>query len=335
MRSPTRLREAHVGHGRKRAVPSSESLQHGQQRLGAERAIDTDDLHIFLGQAGRRIGRARAAQCGALFGKSQLGHNGKRGKRAHRVNGRKQHLDIGESLQYEEIHAALLERLGLLAIDFKHLFAGRLAHFRSDGQRPDRAGDQHLMRGGFAGLAGNLHAAMIDLGDLIGEAERGELGAIGAEGIGLNNLRAGLDIGLMNAKDCLGLGGVQLLKAALRADGLKQHGTHGAIGDEYGRFDSLLEICDFHGLGSPCPRALSMGFGLAGASVRSSLVSGLRGLPEGRRNEANGTRSALYPSPHLFLQEYHSRGVAGRNLQEYHSKGVVVHSYIRVSFHGT
>jgi len=57
----------------------------------------------------------------------------------------------------------------------------------------------------------------------IAQAECSELGAIGAEGIRLDDLCSGLDIGLMNAEDGFGLGDVQLLEAALRAGAFKQH----------------------------------------------------------------------------------------------------------------
>ena len=139
---------------------------------------------------------------------------GSAGERAHRIDGRKQHFDIGESLQYEEVHAALFERQGLLAIDLEHLFPRRVRHFRSDGQRPDGSGNQYLMRSGLAGFAGNLYAAMVDFGDLIGKAQGCELGAVGAKGIRLDDVGASLDIGLMNAKHGLRLRGRSLPRSS-------------------------------------------------------------------------------------------------------------------------
>ena len=58
---------------------------------------------------------------------------------------------------------------------------------------------------GFTGLSGNFDAAMIDADHALGQAQRREFGAIRAESIGLDNLRAGLDVGLVHAEDGLGL----------------------------------------------------------------------------------------------------------------------------------
>ncbi len=47
------------------------------------------------------------------------------------------------------------------------------------------------MFGGFARFAGDFDAAMIELGDAVSHADLRQLMAIGAEGICLDNLRAG------------------------------------------------------------------------------------------------------------------------------------------------
>ena len=75
----------------------------------------------------------------------------------------------------------------------------------ADAQRTDRAGDQHLVRRGFARLARNFHAAMIERHHLLGQSQRRQFRAVRAEGIGLDDLRAGLDVGLVHAKNRLRL----------------------------------------------------------------------------------------------------------------------------------
>ena len=101
---------------------------------------------------------------------------------------------------------------------------------------------------------------MVDAGHLVAETEGVQLRAIGAESVRLNNLRSGLDIGLMNAKHDFGLGDVQLLEGALRAGAVKQHGAHRSVGNQYGVLDPLFEICDVHRFGRPrCTPALEGG----------------------------------------------------------------------------
>src|SRR5882762_6431145 len=73
-----------------------------------------------------------------------------------------------------------------------------------------------------------------------------ELETVGAESIGFDDLRAGFDIGLVDAEDGFRLCGVEFIEAALRADGFVQHGAHGAIGDEDRVFDAFVEVENFH-----------------------------------------------------------------------------------------
>ena len=101
-----------------------------------------------------------------------------------------------------------------------------------DSERSDRAGDKDFVFRGLARFAGDFHGAMIQFGDTVGHAELAELVAIGAEGIGLDDLRAGFDIGLMNVKDGFAVGDVELVHAALRADRFIEQRAHGAVADE-------------------------------------------------------------------------------------------------------
>ena len=81
--------------------------------------------------------------------------------------------------------------------------------------------------------------------DFIAEAERRELETVGAESIGLDDLRAGFDISLVHAEDRFGLGGVEFIEASLRADRFMQKGTHRAVGDEDGIFEAFVEVLNF------------------------------------------------------------------------------------------
>src|SRR5277367_1002756 len=123
----------------------------------------------------------------------------------------------------------------------------QLAHVLEDSERSYRAGYQDFVFRGLAGFAGDFYGAMIQLGHALGHAELAELVAVGAEGIGLDDLRAGFDVGLMNVKDGVAVGDVELVHAALWPDGFIEQGTHGAIGDQNGLGESFVEIFDAHG----------------------------------------------------------------------------------------
>ena len=83
-------------------------------------------------------------------------------------------------------------------------------------ERADGSGDQNFVLGGFAGLACNFHAAMIEFGDSLFQAERSKFIAVGAKRIGLDNVRAGFQIGHVTPKNFLGARGIQFVHAALR-----------------------------------------------------------------------------------------------------------------------
>ena len=74
-----------------------------------------------------------------------------------------------------------------------------------------------------------------------------QLVAVGAEGIGLDDLRAGFDICLVDAENGISAcDGVELIGRAMMADGLIQQRTHGAVGDQDGVLQALVEIFNSH-----------------------------------------------------------------------------------------
>jgi len=58
-------------------------------------------------------------------------------------------------------------------------------------------------------------------------------------------VRARFDVRLMNTENGFRFGGVYFVKAALWANGLMQHRSHRAIGDENRVFEPLVEIKNF------------------------------------------------------------------------------------------
>ena len=132
---------------------------------------------------------------------------------------------------------------------------------------------------------------MIQLGNAVGHAELAELVAIGAESIGLDDLRAGFDVGLMNVKNGFGVRDVELVHAALRAHGFIEQRAHGAVGDQDRLLQSFFEVFNAHGFlllaGSPpdgesCPASEAIG---GGQKVRNYTIRA-----GGNRNARVGAR---------------------------------------------
>ena len=161
--------------------------------------------------------------------------------------GRQKFCGISESLQDEKIHAAFFERLGLFAKDFPEMFRRRLALIPEDAERPDRSGDQDFLACGLSRLARDFDAPMIEFGDALFQAECAQLIPVRAKGIRFDDVRAGFEIGHVNAKHFFGARGVQFIHAALRPQGLVEQGAHGSVRDEHGVAESLLEFINSHG----------------------------------------------------------------------------------------
>ena len=104
------------------------------------------------------------------------------------------------------------------------------------------------MLGGLSRLARDFHASMIEFGDALLQAKRGKLVAVGAKRIGLDDVRARLEVGHVNAENFLGARGIEFIHAALRPQGLVEQRPHRAVRDEHRVAQSLFKLFDFHGL---------------------------------------------------------------------------------------
>ncbi len=241
------MRETGIGHGAERYVCRGGQLaQYWKQKLRADGAVGAYRLHVERFQLFPGFGRARAAKRGALFGIGELRDYWQPGERADCVDRGDQLVEIAESFQNKKIHAALFECGGLLAEDGLHFFGGWMLHLLADSERADGAGEENFVARGFACFAGDFHTTMNQLRGAVVEAGGGELITIGAESVGLEDLRAGVEIGLMDAEYGFGLRRVQLFEAALRAGEFVEHRAHGAIGDEDRVLQSFVEFFNFH-----------------------------------------------------------------------------------------
>ena len=99
------------------------------------------------------------------------------------------------------------------------------------------------------GLFSQLDAGSIDFGDLGRQAVAREAKTIRAEGIGLDDFGAGLQVILMDGKDQIRIGQVEFVVAAVDEDaaGVKHraHGAvceHGAAGKDIGKLTHYAVI---------------------------------------------------------------------------------------------
>src|SRR5437016_13176064 len=100
-----------------------------------------------------------------------------------------------------------------------------MARLHTQTEWPDRARDEHFPRRGLAGFPRNLDAAAVESLHLVAESQRRQLEAIRSERIGLDDLRARLDVCLLHAEDRFRLRRVQLVRSPLLTHCRGQHRT--------------------------------------------------------------------------------------------------------------
>src|SRR5208283_4710059 len=228
------------------SVYTGEFAQNRQQRLRAQRAVRADYLYVFVLQHGGREERVHIPVGGAFLGVRQLRHNRQARERADGVNRQHQLIDIRKRFQDEEIDAAFFQRQRLFVKNIDDFIGFRMARLHTDAQRADGAGYEHFASGGLPRFTGDFHATAVQALNIFAEANGSKLEAVRAKGIRLDDLRAGFNVRLMHTENGFGFRGVQLVEAADCADGFVQQGTHGAIRNENGVLEPVVEILYFH-----------------------------------------------------------------------------------------
>src|SRR4029434_193373 len=117
-----------------------------------------------------------------------------------------------------------------------------MAGLHAETERADGAGDENFAGGGFASFAGDFDSAGVEALYFVAETDRREFEAVGAEGVGFDDMRSGFDVGLVHPEDGFGLRGIKLVEAALRTDGLVQHRAHRAVGDQNRILQPLIKV---------------------------------------------------------------------------------------------
>src|SRR5256886_13410518 len=120
------------------------------------------------------------------------------------------------------------EQGGLLGEDWPTLIRREAAEL-SEG--PDRAGDIDVPAGDLTRLAGELDAGLVDRRDLVPEELGAELVAVRTKGVGLDQLRAGVDEARVQRDDAFRRADVRLLRTAQAGDGARDEHAHAPVCD--------------------------------------------------------------------------------------------------------
>ena len=233
------LRQAGVGHDRARRLAGL-GLAEPRQRVEAgqrpDAAVDADGVHAGRGQRlDRGLGRRPVGQHQVLA----EGH--RRDDRHVRrpvglVDGQQQVVEVEEGLDHEEVDAALEQPVDLLpegGPDRGLVGVAELAGGCAQGA--DAAADPRVPAADVPGLAGDLRRPSIEACRVVGEAVRVEAHPVGAEGQGLDEVGAGVEVLAVERRDEVRAGRRQLVEArALRDPAREQQRAHPAVGEQRG-----------------------------------------------------------------------------------------------------
>ncbi len=213
-----------------------QALDRFEHRRRADAAVEPDDIGAPALELRNERLRCRAIAGVAILLGRHLSDDGQVADRAHGTDRGADLVDVAEGLEHDEVDSAVDQRARLLREKFLRLVHSGLAPWLdANAERADRTGDPGLV---FRGIARDARALEIDRVYLLSEAEVTQLDAIGAEGVGLDHVRAVADVGLMDLGDEVGLGEVQLVEGAIEEDALGiEHRAHRAVADEHTPFE--------------------------------------------------------------------------------------------------
>ncbi len=174
---------------------------------------------------GRRAGRHACERLRVLV-ERQHRDDGETRDAAYRLDGLLELGQVVERLHREEVDAAAFEHSRLLGECFEAFLLG-IAHVA---EWPDRAGDVDGATRHLARVTGELHARRVDLLQLLLEEVCGELAAVGAERIRLDQLGTGADEAEMEIDDAPRRAEVRLLGAAQARHGAGDQSSHATVG---------------------------------------------------------------------------------------------------------
>ena len=237
-------RHAGIGHGDQRKLGNGAHALDRREHCGrAGGTVDADG--ICAGACETRRGDVRwcAVETVGVF---IHGHHGQqRNVRSYlpgRVDGLFGFVDGHHRLDREQVHAharsARDQAFDLFCEGGARLFQGSLAQrFQVNAERADRTGDVRSARLLVCKLGDGFprqpRACLVDGAGLILQPESLQAKAVRPEGVGFDDLGAGLQIFLMHGADQLRLGQVQLVEALVEEDAPPiERGSHGPVTED-------------------------------------------------------------------------------------------------------
>ena len=173
------------------------------------------------------------------------GHAGNGGEPGFRggLQGALQLLQVGKGLEDEEVHATFGQGQALLAENIHCLVAGEFPFIPLETRKgPHRAGYEDIATR--SGPARQQRPLQVDVGYPFVEPDGRQFREVGAEGVGLDDLRAGCDVFAVQFQHQFRADQVQVLEV-----GLKTHTfgiEHGADGAVAGQHFVLYPVEKFH-----------------------------------------------------------------------------------------
>jgi len=165
--------------------------------------------------APRHLGGAVSQQGAVVAGKGHRSQHRQIGVHGFNCfNGFNNLIKIGESFENDQINIGVIER-GRLFLEGGESLLGLDATEGGQAypQRTHVAGDQHFLKRGQDDAPCQLYAGAIDLSDLISQSILSQLKSVGAECVGLDHLRASLDVIAVHVGHQRGLLEIQHLEA--------------------------------------------------------------------------------------------------------------------------
>ena len=194
-----------------RRTGSDQRLEAGER---ARAAVDSNGVDTGLCERGRSSGRGCAVRQQEILPEGHLGDQRQIAGTLDLFDRGQQSLQIAEGLAHEQVDAAFEEPFDLLAEGRPREPGMRsILDSKRSTKRADGPGDQSLASGDVSRFAGELRRAAVHLSGQLLQPELGETEAIGAEGVGLDGVGAGLEVLAVDSGDDLGVGQDDLVEA--------------------------------------------------------------------------------------------------------------------------
>ena len=249
------LRPTGVGHGRKPQLwrGFAHLLDQAQNLRGAAAAVYAGYVYVQLGETAGHVG-GRIAQYGhVVAGEGDLRYKGHVGRYAARcANGCLHFAEIAQGLdddQIDPLYVVGIDQSGNLfgeGLDgLGHADPAQRRHMHP--KRTDRARQQHRAEAAGDGAAGHRHGSAIDGAHLLFQPVFGQLKAVGAEAVRLQDVGAGGDVITMNVGDNGRLRDVQGIKTFVDGDTAPmQQRAHSAVQEQWAFGQPLFECLTIH-----------------------------------------------------------------------------------------